>query len=105
MAVAVISTGMGVAPAVAATVVPSHGREAWATRYNGPASNEDVPAAMVPSPDGQRVYVTGLSDGVSTASDYATVAYDAATGSELWVSRYDGPYHQAEYATPTGPRS
>src|ERR1041385_896440 len=99
LAIAVITAGMGVAPAAAATAAPSQGREAWATRYDGPASDEDLPAAVVPSPDGQRVYVTGLSDGVASANDYATVAYEAATGSELWVSRYDGPKHYAEYAT------
>src|SRR6266487_131585 len=87
LAMAVISAGMGAHPAAAAIALPSHGREAWATQYNGPASNEDVPAAVVSSPDGQRVYVTGLSDGVSSAGDYATVAYEAATGSELWTSR------------------
>ncbi len=34
------------------------------------------------------LYVTGISAN-GTANDYASVKYDAANGSQLWVSRYD----------------
>jgi len=34
--------------------------------------------------------VTGSSIGTNGAYDYATVAYNAATGARLWVKRYDG---------------
>ena len=45
---------------------------------------------MAVSPDGQTVFVTGYS-GSSTGDDYATVAYNAATGTPRWVKRYTTP--------------
>jgi hypothetical protein len=64
---------------------------------------------MVASPGGSKVFVTGYSDSTTGGSDYATVAYDAATGAQLWVSRYDGPGHGSDEAysidaTPDGTR-
>jgi len=68
------------------------GARLWASRYNGPGNGNDVAAAVVVSPGGDAVYVTGYSDGNSAISpDYATIAYNAATGATLWVSRYNGP--------------
>jgi hypothetical protein len=40
--------------------------------------------------DGSKVFVTGVSDGQAGDPDYATVAYGADDGSNLWVARYDG---------------
>jgi hypothetical protein len=37
------------------------------------------------------VFVTGYSAGYNTSLDYATVAYDGTTGTERWVTRYNGP--------------
>jgi hypothetical protein len=41
------------------------------------------------SPDSSTVFVTGSTG--SGASDYATVAYDAIGGYQLWVRTYNGP--------------
>lgn len=67
------------------------GEEIWSSRYDGPAGNTDMPYALEVSHDGSMVFATGSSTGQGTVEDYATVAYDAATGEELWVARYNGP--------------
>ena len=66
------------------------GARVWAARYNGPAGGDDQASGIAVSPDGSTVYVTGQSAGGSTGQDYATVAYDAAAGSQLWAARYNG---------------
>jgi WD40 repeat protein len=66
------------------------GETLWASLYDGPANDLDVALAVAVSPDGSKVYVTGYSSGGVTASDYATIAYDALTGSTIWVERYNG---------------
>ena len=69
----------------------STGTELWVTRYNGPGNGDDYAAyALGMSPDGSAVFVTGYSRGSTSGFDYATVAYDATTGAELWASRYNG---------------
>jgi glucose dehydrogenase len=74
------------------------GQQLWVERYNGPANLDDDATAIAPSPDGSAVFVTGFSRGLATSDDYATVAYDAATGDQLWVERYDGPAHFPDWA-------
>ena len=64
------------------------GSEIWTRHYNGPGDSTDYGGGVVLSPDGATVFVTGTSDGSS--SDYATIAYDASTGTRRWVARYDG---------------
>ena len=74
------------------------GRQLWARRYNGRANGDDRPAALAVSPGGGAVFVTGTSQGRTSGRDYATVAYAAATGKQLWVSRYNGHGHGADIA-------
>src|SRR5581483_11169995 len=87
------SWGSGVIKDDYATVAydAATGAELWVSRYDGPASKTDSASAIGVSPDGTKVFVTGLSEGSGSGSDYATVAYDTATGTQLWLSRYDGP--------------
>ena len=70
------------------------GAQIWARSYQPPAGvnvPQGVAAAGV-SPDGASVYITG---GAATSTpdtvNYLTLAYRAATGQALWVSRYKGP--------------
>jgi len=75
----------------------TNGSELWVARYNGPTGDPDEAYAVAVSPDATTVFVTGRSFGVlGEGRDYATVAYDAVTGQELWTSRYDGPAHGEE---------
>jgi WD40 repeat protein len=73
------------------------GSQLWASFYQGPGGSSDAVAVAV-SPRGKKVFVTGSSNGGSTADDYATIAYDTATGSQLWADRYDGPAHGGDNA-------
>jgi hypothetical protein len=66
------------------------GSTLWVSRYDGRAHGGDRARAMGVSPDGSMVFVTGNSYNTDGRGHYATVAYDAATGAKVWVSRYDG---------------
>lgn len=67
------------------------GARLWAKRYNGPSNGADLAVSMAVAPGGGAVFVTGYSGGTTTGADYATIAYDAATGAQLWARRYNGP--------------
>jgi DNA-binding beta-propeller fold protein YncE len=67
------------------------GAQLWAEHYNGPGHGDDEAASVRVSPSGNAVYVTGESTGTAQVYDYATIAYDVATGAQLWVNRYNGP--------------
>jgi hypothetical protein len=69
---------------------------AWVRRYNGPADSTDSPAAIAVDHSGN-VYVTGLSYGIGTQLDYATVKY-YSNGDTAWVRRYNGPGNMDDLA-------
>jgi DNA-binding beta-propeller fold protein YncE len=83
-------TGTGLDYATAAYNTTT-GTQLWATRYNGPGNGDDYGQSIAVSPAGDTVFVTGQSTGTGTGFDYATVGYNAATGAQLWVKRYNGP--------------
>jgi hypothetical protein len=62
----------------------------WEARYDGPGHYEDLATLLDVSPDGSLIFVSGYSWGESTVYDYATIAYDAASGSPIWLHRYNG---------------
>jgi outer membrane protein assembly factor BamB len=79
------------------------GARLWLRRYDGPIAGNDVAYSIAVTPDGATVVVTGASDGPgmfsSVAPDYATIAYDAATGARRWVRRYAGAALRADQAS------
>jgi PQQ-like domain len=76
------------------------GSKLWASRYG--LKRDDAARALEVSADSSTVFVTGKSQSPTTGRDYATVAYDAATGTEVWVDRYDGPNTGGDKATALG---
>ncbi len=68
----------------------STGAQLWAHRYTGPGTGDDSAHSIATSPRGRTVYVTGASVGANGHLDYATIAYDGATGARLWVARFAG---------------
>ena len=59
------------------------GARVWVARYYGLGASRATSVAV--SPDGAKVFVTGTTAVPSgSSSEYATVAYDAATGAKLW---------------------
>jgi hypothetical protein len=70
----------------------------WVRRYNGPPGDQwdDVNGVAVDS--ARNVYVTGVSFGIGTDYDYATLKYDR-NGDSQWVMRYNGPTNGGDGAT------
>ncbi len=81
------------------------GRQLWASVYAGPSQdpNNQVDSANAIGLDAAgNVYVTGVSDGITSSpvnlhQDYLTLKY-SSTGQELWTARYDGPGAQIDEA-------
>jgi hypothetical protein len=64
----------------------SSGTQEWLARYNGP-DNRDDEARLVGVDDLGNVYVTGISQSLTTYFDYLTIKYNSA-GIEQWTVRY-----------------
>ncbi len=75
----------------------SLGAEQWVQRYNGPAGNNGDRATSIAVDGSSNVYVTGVSAGLGTMSDFATIKYNTS-GVEQWVVRYDSPGSYADGA-------
>jgi DNA-binding beta-propeller fold protein YncE len=93
------------APASAA----AGGTKLWRAFYD--AFSQDEPNASASSPDGTKVFVTGWSDAhAGQGRNYATVAYNSATGAQLWVANYTSTlsgapvqYNDVAYAIAVSP--
>jgi sugar lactone lactonase YvrE len=64
------------------------GRQLWLASYSTPNVNDNA-AGLAVSADGSTVYVTGTSiANYNTPANYATVAYRATSGAQLWSAQY-----------------
>ena len=91
------SPGSGTDKDYATIKYSSSGVELWVARYDGPASNHDEATAIaIDSSD--NVYVTGLSTGLATFGDYATIKYDS-NGNQLWVERHNSSSNGGDSAS------
>ena len=66
----------------------SAGTEEWNSSYTGSGISQDKTVDLATDGLGN-IYVTGISEGFNTRSDYATVKYNSS-GDEQWVVRYNG---------------
>src|SRR5581483_8857847 len=82
------SAGASTGDDYATIAYTSTGTMSWVSRYDGPSHAHDAAFALAVSPDGSKVFVAGESTG-NAGLGYATIAYGAATGAELWAKRYE----------------
>jgi len=76
------------------------GRQQWASRKKGVIDGEDYPTALCVDNDGN-IYVTGVSTGATSGSDYLTIKYNTE-GSEQWAVSYNGPDNGTDEAVAIG---
>lgn len=77
------------------------GDELWRDRYEGDLPDGyNLPTALALDREGDRVFVSGLATNTRFADyDFATVAYDAATGDRLWTAETVSPRDERVWAT------
>ncbi|MEO0101144.1 MAG: T9SS type A sorting domain-containing protein [candidate division WOR-3 bacterium] len=77
------------------SLTPS-GTERWIYRYNGPGSSSDMAFSLVYGGDGN-IYAAGFSSSVSGHWDFTVISL-TTSGTQRWVSRYNGPGSYLDYA-------
>jgi DNA-binding beta-propeller fold protein YncE len=100
-----LTTPVSAAPPIECSAPDDNRCEAW-TRTWAPPETPTYGTTWAEdstvSPDGRTLFVTGSTPGSSDGeSDIATIAFDAHTGNEIWVHRYDSgaadrDYHRGE---------
>jgi uncharacterized delta-60 repeat protein len=74
----------------------SSGIQEWVARFDGDGNGYDDATSIAVDGLGN-VYVTGISWGLDTSFDYATVKYNAS-GVQEWAARYNGNGNSDDYA-------
>lgn len=81
-------TSIGLRNEVTVAYNTATGHQLWLASCRTANMNDNA-AGLAVSPDGSTVYVTGTSiANYNTPADYATVAYLATSGAQLWSARY-----------------
>src|SRR5689334_6991653 len=81
-----------VAPALASPSsrrAETPGQQLWSQSYGDPAQS-NAAWSVVMSPDQSRVFVTGDSYDLQDQVMTTTIAYDAATGAQVWMESFYG---------------
>lgn len=88
------------APVCVAVPVVADRCPAWTSTFNSSptGSSIDMGFAAASAPDGSKVYVVGQTwDEPRAAMDWATIAYDAASGAQRWRSVLETPDERWDY--------
>lgn len=75
----------------------SFGVQQWVQRYNGPSGNGPDYSNTVKLDNLSNIYVCGYSTGAGTSSDMTVIKYNSS-GTQQWVSRYNGPGNYTDIA-------
>ncbi|MCX6640286.1 MAG: hypothetical protein NTW14_07360 [bacterium] len=78
----------------------SQGNQQWVASYNGTGNGADQPSKLALDAN-TNVIVTGISLGVGTEEDCATIKYNSL-GTQEWVMRYNSPTPITDTATDLG---
>ena len=69
------------------------GAQVWVARYTGSGGPNEATAIALGA---SNVYVTGATAATGSPDDYATIAYDKTSGSQVWAKLFVGPPGKAD---------
>jgi outer membrane protein assembly factor BamB len=95
---AAIPANAAVTRSVAVHSAATPGTQLWVKRYQGSSDNEATATSVALSPNGGMAFVTGGTLQGST-EDWTTIAYNTATGAQLWVKNFATPVSPAAPAS------
>jgi len=95
-AIGLLMAGLLAMIAMPSAALAAPGDQLWAAKYHGPGNHDDIGQAVVTSPDGSTVFITGET---FDNGGYLTIAYDAATGRQLWLQKLMGSRRSNSYGT------